>query len=85
MALCFTGFIKFLGPYYMLLITKRRLIGAICGHNVYGVSKCEMIPLPNSSVQSSIANSRNENRSLVNSDCYLKREPWALVGKQKMS
>ncbi|XP_057415757.1 phosphoinositide phosphatase SAC3-like isoform X2 [Lotus japonicus] len=56
------GFIKFLGPYYMLLITKRRQIGAICGHTVYGVSKTEMIPLPNSSVGSSIINSKIENR-----------------------
>ncbi|KAK7388311.1 hypothetical protein VNO78_23125 [Psophocarpus tetragonolobus] len=55
------GFIKFLGPYYMLLITKRRQIGAICGHTVYAVSKSEMIPLPNSSAQSNI-NSKNENR-----------------------
>ncbi|XP_048228080.1 phosphoinositide phosphatase SAC3 isoform X2 [Ricinus communis] len=56
------GFIKFLGPYYMLLITKRRQIGAICGHNVYAVSKSEMIPLPNSAIQSNITNARNENR-----------------------
>ncbi|RDX72707.1 Phosphoinositide phosphatase SAC3 [Mucuna pruriens] len=56
------GFIKFLGPYYMLLITKRRQIGAICGHTVYAVSKSEMIPLTNSSVQSNIINSKNENR-----------------------
>ncbi|XP_028795848.1 phosphoinositide phosphatase SAC3 isoform X2 [Neltuma alba] len=56
------GFIKFLGPYYMLLITKRRQIGAICGHTVYAISKSRMIPLPNSSVQSSIADSKNENR-----------------------
>ncbi|KAI4335156.1 hypothetical protein L6164_013828 [Bauhinia variegata] len=56
------GFIKFLGPYYMLLITKRRQIGAICGHTVYAISKSEIIPLPNSSVQSDIADSRNENR-----------------------
>lgn len=56
------GFIKFLGPYYMLLITKRRKIGAICGHMVYAISKSEMIPLPNPSVQSNIANSKNENR-----------------------
>lgn len=46
----------------MLLITKRRKIGAINGHTVYAISKSEMIPLPNSSVQSNIANSRNENR-----------------------
>lgn len=58
------GFIKFLGPYYMLLITKRRQIGAICGHAVYAISKTEMIPLPNSSVRSNIINSKNENRSL---------------------
>eukprot|EP00258_Populus_trichocarpa_P043639 XP_024459658.1 phosphoinositide phosphatase SAC3 isoform X2 [Populus trichocarpa] len=56
------GFIKFLGPYYMLLITKRRQIGAICGHNVYAVCKSEMIPLPNSALQSSISDSMNENR-----------------------
>ncbi|XP_068658480.1 phosphoinositide phosphatase SAC2-like [Aristolochia californica] len=56
------GFIKFLGPYYMLLITKRRQIGAICGHMVYAVTKSEMIPLPNSSVQSNMTYSKNENR-----------------------
>lgn len=56
------GFVKFLGPYYMLLITKRRQIGAICGHTVYAISKSEMIPLPNSSVHASLADSRNENR-----------------------
>ncbi|KAF9662403.1 hypothetical protein SADUNF_Sadunf18G0049700 [Salix dunnii] len=56
------GFIKFLGPYYMLIITKRRQIGSICGHNVYAVCKSEMIPLPNSAVQSRISNSRDENR-----------------------
>ncbi|KAI3443507.1 hypothetical protein Pfo_000172 [Paulownia fortunei] len=56
------GFIKFLGPYYMLLITKRRQIGAICGHNVYAISKSEIIPLPNSAVRSSMVNYKNENR-----------------------
>ncbi|KAL1364013.1 hypothetical protein HN51_012173 [Arachis hypogaea] len=56
------GFIKFLGPYYMLLITKRRQIGAICGHTVYAVSKSEMIPLRSSSVQSNMTNTKSENR-----------------------
>ncbi|XP_043719352.1 phosphoinositide phosphatase SAC3-like isoform X1 [Telopea speciosissima] len=56
------GFIKFLGPYYMLLITKRRQIGAICGHTVYAVTKSEMIPLPNPTVRSKMANFKNENR-----------------------
>uniref|UniRef100_A0A6N2K4K8 SAC domain-containing protein n=1 Tax=Salix viminalis TaxID=40686 RepID=A0A6N2K4K8_SALVM len=56
------GFIKFLGPYYMLLITKRRKIGAICGHIVYAITKSEMIPIPNSTVRSSMTSSKNENR-----------------------
>ncbi|XP_030470386.1 phosphoinositide phosphatase SAC3 isoform X1 [Syzygium oleosum] len=56
------GFIKFLGPYYMLLITKRTEIGAICGHTVYAISKSEMIPLPNSTVRSNLPNSRDEDR-----------------------
>ncbi|XP_027173210.1 phosphoinositide phosphatase SAC3-like [Coffea eugenioides] len=57
------GFIKFLGPYYMLVITKRRQIGAISGHNVYSISKSEIIPLPNSAVRSSMMiDHRNEDR-----------------------
>lgn len=56
------GFIKFLGPYYMLLITKRRQIGVICGHNVYAIAKCDIIPLPNSTVIASMVNYTNENR-----------------------
>ena len=65
------GFIKFLGPYYMLLITKRRKIGVICGHAVYAITKSEILPIPNSSVQPSVAYSKNENRSFVNSAFYL--------------
>ncbi|GFZ08158.1 phosphoinositide phosphatase family protein [Actinidia rufa] len=56
------GFIKFLGPYYMLLITKRRKIGTICGHAVYAITKREMIPIPNSTVRSNMDYSKNENR-----------------------
>ncbi|KAH7852684.1 hypothetical protein Vadar_027874 [Vaccinium darrowii] len=56
------GFIKFLGPYYMLLITKRRQIGAICGHNIYAVCKSEIIPLPNSTAWANTINSKIENR-----------------------
>ncbi|PKA54060.1 Phosphoinositide phosphatase SAC3 [Apostasia shenzhenica] len=56
------GFVKFLGPYYMLLITKRRLLGAICGHNVYAVTKSAMIVVPNSAVRSNMSISKNENR-----------------------
>ncbi|KAL9260273.1 Phosphoinositide phosphatase SAC4-like protein [Drosera capensis] len=56
------GFIKFLGPYYMLIITKRREIGTICGHMVYAISKCEMIALPNTILHSTVADSRIEER-----------------------
>ncbi|KAI3447255.1 hypothetical protein Pfo_003920 [Paulownia fortunei] len=56
------GFIKFLGPYYMLLITKRRQIGVICGHNIYSISKSEIFPLPHSAVRSSMVNYKSENR-----------------------
>ncbi|KAL6575304.1 actin cytoskeleton and mitosis protein [Orobanche minor] len=37
-------------------------IGAICGHNVYSISKSEIIPLPNSGVRSTMVNYKNENR-----------------------
>ncbi|KAI3864773.1 hypothetical protein MKX03_034985 [Papaver bracteatum] len=57
------GFIKFLGPYYMLLITKRKQIGKICGHVIYGITKSEMIPIPHPSVQQTdIMFSKNEIR-----------------------
>ncbi|KAL2243161.1 phosphoinositide phosphatase SAC2 [Sesamum indicum] len=56
------GFIKFLGPYYMLLISKRRKVGTICGHAVYSVAKSEMIPITNATVHSNMAYSKNENR-----------------------
>ncbi|KAL3720727.1 hypothetical protein ACJRO7_005526 [Eucalyptus globulus] len=56
------GFIKFLGPYYMLLITKREKIGAIKGQTIYAITKSEMLPIPNSTVQSNMAVSKDENR-----------------------
>ncbi|PIA43224.1 hypothetical protein AQUCO_02000573v1 [Aquilegia coerulea] len=56
------GFIKFLGPYYMLLITKRRKIGAIGAHTIYGIAKSQMIPLSNTTERTSMAYSKIENR-----------------------
>ena len=63
------GFIKFLEPYYMLLITKRRKIGTICGHTIYAITKSEMIPVPHATVRSKMAYSQDENRSLANFAC----------------
>lgn len=48
----FAGFVKFLGPYYMLLITGRKKIGAICGHAIYAVTRSQMISLSDSAQSS---------------------------------
>ncbi|EPE10764.1 polyphosphoinositide phosphatase [Ophiostoma piceae UAMH 11346] len=39
------GFIRFTGPYYMMLITKRSTVAVIGGHVVYQVTGTELIPL----------------------------------------
>lgn len=69
MFLLVLGFVRFLGPYYMLVITKRRKIGAICGHTIYAITKSEMIPVPNPTARSKLAYSKDENRSFVHSAC----------------
>ncbi|KAL9266352.1 Phosphoinositide phosphatase SAC4-like protein [Drosera capensis] len=51
-----------IGPYYMLVITKRRKIGAICGHTIYAISKSVMVPLRNSVLQSNVEDTGVENR-----------------------
>ncbi|KAG2272029.1 hypothetical protein Bca52824_066584 [Brassica carinata] len=56
------GFVRFLGPYYMLIITKRRKLGEICGHTVYGVAKSKIITIPHASVLSNVAYSKDEKR-----------------------
>ncbi|KAG2298299.1 hypothetical protein Bca52824_034771 [Brassica carinata] len=70
------GFIKFMGPYYMLVITERREIGEICGHKVYEVSNSEIISLRNSSVLCNIANSRDENREWLHVFIYYTLPPF---------
>ncbi|TVU30910.1 hypothetical protein EJB05_22563, partial [Eragrostis curvula] len=56
------GFVKFLGPYYMLLITGRRKVGTICGHDVYSVDKSKIIPTPAPAVLPDVAHSCDEKR-----------------------
>lgn len=56
------GFIKFLEPYYMILVTKRRQIGTICGHIVYGISESQIITVPHSTVLTNLSNSKDEQR-----------------------
>ncbi|KAI5061167.1 hypothetical protein GOP47_0023672 [Adiantum capillus-veneris] len=56
------GFIKFLEPYYMILITKRKLLGNIGGHSIYGISESQLVTVPHSSVLTSLTSSKSENR-----------------------
>jgi hypothetical protein len=39
------GFIKFTGPYYMLLITKKSTVAMVGGHYLYQIEGTELIPL----------------------------------------
>ncbi|PGH02451.1 mannosyl-oligosaccharide alpha-1,2-mannosidase [Blastomyces parvus] len=39
------GFIKFTGPYYMLLVTRRSQVAMIGGHYVYQIDGTELVPL----------------------------------------
>jgi hypothetical protein len=39
------GFIKFTGPYYMLLITKKSTVAMIGGHYIYQIDGTDLIPL----------------------------------------
>ena len=39
------GFIKFTGPYYMLLITKKSTVAMIGGHYIYQIEATELVPL----------------------------------------
>ena len=57
-----TGFIRFLDPYYMILITKRRLIGNIHGHAIYGVGESLLLTVPHPSVLTNLSRIKAENR-----------------------
>ncbi|OEL15624.1 Phosphoinositide phosphatase SAC1 [Dichanthelium oligosanthes] len=56
------GCIKFLESYYLILVTKRRQIGCICGHAIYCIDESQMITIPHSTVQTDVATSKNELR-----------------------
>ncbi|KAI5078217.1 hypothetical protein GOP47_0005888 [Adiantum capillus-veneris] len=56
------GFIKFLEPYYILLVTKRRLLGAVSGFPIYGISESRLICIAHPSFQTKVASSQAENR-----------------------
>ncbi|TVU51143.1 hypothetical protein EJB05_02551, partial [Eragrostis curvula] len=57
------GFLKFLGPYYMLLIIAgRRKVGTICGHDLYSVDKSRPILILAPAVLPDVAHSCDEKR-----------------------
>ncbi|KAH0547626.1 hypothetical protein FGG08_000115 [Glutinoglossum americanum] len=43
------GFIRFTGPYYMLLITKKSQVAVIGGHYIYQIDGTELVPLTTTS------------------------------------
>ncbi|KAG2305380.1 hypothetical protein Bca52824_034031 [Brassica carinata] len=56
------GFVRFLGPYYMLVIRRRKKVGEICGHTVYGVAESQMIMVPYPSSETRVSGSAAERR-----------------------
>ncbi|KAM3759471.1 hypothetical protein ACB098_01G122700 [Castanea mollissima] len=56
------GCIKFLESYYLILVTKRRQIGSICGHAIYSIDESQLITIPHVSVQTDLAHSKTELR-----------------------
>ncbi|GFS32319.1 phosphoinositide phosphatase family protein [Actinidia rufa] len=57
------GCIKFIESYYLIMVTKRRQIGYICGHAIYSIDESQLITIPHASIQTDIAHSKNELRS----------------------
>ena len=53
----------------MVVITRRRKVGTICGHEIYSIVKSEMIAIPSVIVWPNVAYSRDENRSFIYSTC----------------
>ncbi|XP_071737843.1 phosphatidylinositol-3-phosphatase SAC1 [Rutidosis leptorrhynchoides] len=56
------GVIKFLECYYLILVTKRKQIGSICGHAIYSIEESQMLTIPHASVQTDVAHSKTELR-----------------------
>ncbi|GAQ79856.1 Sac domain-containing Phosphoinositide Phosphatase [Klebsormidium nitens] len=56
------GFIRFLECYYMILVTRRRQVGTICGHAVYSIEDTALITVPHPSVQRDSPHSKLELR-----------------------
>ncbi|MFS7957547.1 putative SAC domain, polyphosphoinositide phosphatase Fig4 [Helianthus anomalus] len=56
------GCIKFLESYYLILVTKRKQMGSICGHAIYSIQVTQILTIPHVSVQRCLAHSKTELR-----------------------
>lgn len=56
------GCVKFLGSYYLILVTKRRQVGTICDHAIYAIEESQILTVPHSTVQTETAHSKAELR-----------------------
>lgn len=61
----FIGFIKFTESYYMILVTKRRQIGIVCGHKIYSIEESQLITVPHPTVQTEVSHSKVELRLVL--------------------
>lgn len=46
----------------MILVTKRKQIGSVCGHAIYSIKESQFITIPHVSIQSDLAHSKTELR-----------------------
>lgn len=77
---CIVGCAKFMESYYLILVTKRRQIGCICGHAIYAIDESQIISVPHATIQSDVANSKTELRSVSsNFDFPLNFEVWLII------
>ena len=70
-----------MGPYYLILITKRRQVGTICDHAIYGIEESQIHTIPDSTVQTEASNSKAEMRfvSLKIFDDKFRMIIWIIV------
>ncbi|PTB80813.1 hypothetical protein M440DRAFT_1389014 [Trichoderma longibrachiatum ATCC 18648] len=59
------GFIKFTGPYYMLLITKKSTVAMIGGHYIHQLEGTELVPLTPGRSKVDVRNKPEEQRFLT--------------------
>ena len=73
--------------YYLLLVTKKRYVGSLCGHKVYGIEATALVPLISSSTHKAFVRDDKEAaaaearyRKLLAGGCLWAPAPLWLVG-----